>query len=617
MDEEQKVQTPRKGRKRILIILLLLVAAVGGTIYLLLPPPEPSYKGKPLAFWLRQFQELPSSDAEDPKIIECREAIRTIGAAGIPTLLRMLRAKDSMLRLKIMEWLDDHDVSRNHFVPAEEQNVLAVTGFQCLGDLATNAIPALIDIYNHASTPPSKEGARSALMAMYPAPGVAVPYWEPPEKRAEWYFAAGTMKFNIGEYSNANLAYSESVKLNPTNAEAILSRAMVRTELHDWTGALADAQKTLELEPKEETALYLQGVCEFSMKDFKAAEADLTTAIKLNAKNGAAYNYRGLARGNLRRVDDALADFNQAIALCPFDAAAYRNRAMVETLHREYETAMADVSKAIDLDGKDPYTYAARGRIKNSLKDYKGAREDFDRAIELNGKDSNTYVSRAAANVYLDEFENANADLETAAKLGPESASAHVVRGFLEAKRGDDEAALAEFEEGVALAPQMAETYMMLGLFQYRASRLAPALETCRKAMELHPLADTADLRAYIWLIRAQTGEEKEANAELETFLKTLQGAKTNEWEASIARFFSGGLAESNFLSQATTTAKRPSAVKGQVCESYYYVGMKRKLAGDKLGAVEMFQKSIDTKNDNNLGYLNAVVEMRKLKQTH
>ena len=154
----------------------------------------------------------------------------------------------------------------------------------------------------------------------------------------------------------------------------------------------------------------------------------------------------------------------------------------------------------------------------------------------------------------------------------------------------------------------------MLGLFQHKASLPSVALENCRKALQLKPLGHTTDLRAYIWLIRAQRGEEKEASAELSAFLKVPQ-VKTNEWEISVARFLSGNLAESNFLSQASTTARRPSEVIGQVSESLYYAGMKRKLAGDKEGAREYFQKCLDTKDDNNLGYMNAGVEMRKSKK--
>ena len=50
------------------------------------------------------------------------------------------------------------------------------------------------------------------------------------------------------------------------------------------------------------------------------------------------------------------------------------------------------------------------------------------------------------------------------------------------------------------------------------------------------------------------------------------------------------------------------------MCESFYYAAVKRKLAGDKAGAVELLKKCLDTKDDNCMAYLNAGVELRSLK---
>jgi tetratricopeptide (TPR) repeat protein len=208
----------------------------------------------------------------------------------------------------------------------------------------------------------------------------------------------------------------------------------------------------------------------------------------------------------------------------------------------------------------------------------------------------------------MDNFEGASADLGMAFQFTPNSPLVFVNRGFLKEKRGDPDGALADFNRAAELAPQVPEPYACLGLLQYNLSQWTPALENIRKALELDPAID--DARPYIWLIRSQTGEENDANIEMEAYVKSLQGEKTNDWPASIAHFLAGNLSESNFLSQATTTAKRPSAIISQVCESFYFVGMKHKLAGDKQQAIDLFQKCLNTGNDNNFGYLSARVEM-------
>jgi lipoprotein NlpI len=118
---------------------------------------------------------------------------------------------------------------------------------------------------------------------------------------------------------------------------------------------------------------------------------------------------------------------------------------------------------------------------------------------------------------------------------------------------------------------------------------------------------------AHIWLIRAQSGEEQAANMELSAYLKSVDDSKTNEWSAITARFLSGNLPEKDFLILATTSARRPSAVTNQVCESFFYAAMKRKIAGDKDSARTLFQQCLDTKYNNCIEYWTAETELRGL----
>jgi tetratricopeptide (TPR) repeat protein len=596
--------------------MALLFVVIAGWIYLALPAKEPFHNGKPLSYWLMRYEGLvgqTGEDGDDPEVRECREAIRQIGTNAIPLLLQMLRAKDSALKSKFMDLVERQDYIRFHFAPAAEQNFRAVQGFWCLNDLATNSIPALVQIYTHAPSPLSKDSADSALKGIYPASAAVTPYWVEPQKWAEWYNEAGQIKSHLGADSNAVLAFSEAIKLNPTNAVTYLNRASSRMRLEDFAGALSDAKKTIELDDRVEGAILISGLCHYGLKDFKSAEADFTTSIGLNTNDVNAYTYRGMARANLRKLDEALADFNRAIEFAPRESACYRNRSLVEVLQKDYELALEDASRAIGLNGKDPFAYVSRGYAMNALKDYAAAVRDFDKAVELNPKDAGSYAARGEAKVLMDDFMGAGADLEKALQLDPDNAFAYTARGWLRVKRGGEaDDALADFQRATELGAQMPETHAMLGMYQYLRSDWGPALANCRKALELGAVIGATELRCYIWLIRAQLGEEQDASRELEMYLQS-QHTKTNEWEACIARFLAGSVMESNFLSQATTTAKRPSDLKGQVCDSLYYAGMKRKIAGDKTGALDLFQKCLGTKENNNLGYMNARAEIRAL----
>ena len=614
-DETQQPTTGWKDRAGLL--LLLVIAGIVGLLWLTTVPRELSYQGKPLGFWLSRAEDsgVVFYDQKDPKVIECRAALRSFGTNAIPRLLRTLRAKDSALKRAVVDLVERQDFVKVPIRSVEEQKQKAQIGFYLLGELATNAVPALIDICQHPSSAYSKHIAEGALMQLYPAKPVAVPYWMAADKRAQWYINTGMVQSESGTTSNALLAFSQAIHLEPTNVVAYSSRGAARFQLQDFTGALVDFEKAMGLSPSNEPAISGRGLCRFSLKDFKGAAADFTTVINLESNDSSAFNCRGLARANMRDFNAALGDFNKAIRLASYDATFYRNRAMVEGMQTEYELALADASKSLELDKKDAVTWSLRGRVQSALKNYRAALADADKAIQLDPKDSGAYAARATAHLWQNEFASATADLETALRLNPKNATAFMVRGVLRARRGgEDDAALADFEHAVELAPQVPETHGMLGLFQYKVSKREPALANCRKALELGAITSLSSYHSYIWLIRAQTGEEDAANKELEAYLKSLDKTKTNEWSAITARFLSGSLAESNFLSLATTAAKRPSAVTNQVCESLFYAAMKRELAGDKPGAMALLQKSLDTKDDTSMAYMNAGVELRALK---
>jgi tetratricopeptide (TPR) repeat protein len=609
-------KTATNWKRRAGLLLVLLVVGVGALLRRTLVPREPSYQGKPLSYWLLRAAESGAFyNPKDPQVVECREAIRSIGTNAIPTLLRILKAKDSPVKRAVMNLAEKQSYVALPIHSVEEHSPKAVIGFYLLGDLATNAVPALIEIYKHSPSPSSRAIAGNELMRLYPAKSVSVPYWVVPEKQAEWYIQAGMGQAESDAPSNAVLAFSEAIRLEPTNSLAYSSRAGARLELEDITGALGDYDKSIELSPSNSTAISGRGMCRFGLKDFRGAEADFTSALNLESNNTSDLNFRGLARANLREFKPALEDFDKAIESSAYDASGFRNRAMVEGMQTDFELALADVSKALDLDNKDALAWATRARIQSALKNYHSAITDADRAIQLDARDSGAYAIRATARMYLDEFADSAADLETALRLNPNNASALCIRGLLKAKRGgEDEAALADLEHAVELAPKVPETVGMLGLFQYKISKWKPALANCRKALELGAMTSVSSYHAYIWLIRTQSGEAEAANSDLETYLKSLDTAKTNDWSAITARFLIGSLPESNFLRLATTAAKRPSAVTNQVCESLYYAAMKRKIAGDKPGALELLQKCLDTKDDNTMAYLNAGVELRAMK---
>jgi hypothetical protein len=96
------------GQKRHILLAALLVAVLGGLAWLVLRPGEGElvYQGKPLSFWIERY----ASDRSKVERQEAEIAVRHIGTNAIPTLLRMLQARDSALKLKLVALAKKHNL---------------------------------------------------------------------------------------------------------------------------------------------------------------------------------------------------------------------------------------------------------------------------------------------------------------------------------------------------------------------------------------------------------------------------------------------------------------------------------------------------------------------------
>jgi hypothetical protein len=196
--------SPSRGRIILRVIVAsLLVAIVGAAGWLIATwPSDPKYNGKPLTYWLEHYWPTPTNMGgsyilADPQSVE---AIRNIGTNGIPTFLRLIRAQDSPIKLKLIALAQkQHLVTiefsgrgliytgppqpatpqkkrpRIKFTPAGVRNQWAAFGFGELRSAASNAVPSLTELLDDHPSQISQVSAIQALGAIGPAAGPAAP----------------------------------------------------------------------------------------------------------------------------------------------------------------------------------------------------------------------------------------------------------------------------------------------------------------------------------------------------------------------------------------------------------------------------------------------------------
>src|SRR5436190_15403296 len=90
-----------KGRFNRAIRFLCAAIAAVGIMVILLRPQEPIYQGRTLKGWLAELEDKSSQRRE-----EAKAALHEIGSNAVPTLLTIVRSKDSSLKRIIAEWVN-------------------------------------------------------------------------------------------------------------------------------------------------------------------------------------------------------------------------------------------------------------------------------------------------------------------------------------------------------------------------------------------------------------------------------------------------------------------------------------------------------------------------------
>ncbi|MCG0286575.1 tetratricopeptide repeat protein [Streptomyces sp. PSAA01] len=235
-------------------------------------------------------------------------------------------------------------------------------------------------------------------------------------------------------------------------------RGMVRADMNELEGALADAERALEL------------------------DADCVRAL---AARGSVHLDRDL-------YEQALESFDRAVALDPDFPWPLARRGETYRLLGRYEESLADLDRSFDLH-ESAWTVGTRAQVHHAMEDYEKALADFGRAVEISPEWSWIYAERARTYRALRRDEEALADCERALELGADYAAFGRVQALRLLERYDEavDAAdhrLASDPEDQGMLAERGEVYRMVDRFQ-------EALADFGRAIEIEPSYATALVR--------------------------------------------------------------------------------------------------------------------------
>lgn len=266
--------------------------------------------------------------------------------------------------------------------------------------------------------------------------------------------------------------YDAALALEPNSVIALNNRGVVRLQLGDVTGAIADLDAALERAPEYTSAQRNRTAAEEALRRAATAEArsaaethislalalahgglmenaltELGEALALDPSSASAFHTRARLRAVLGDREGALEDFAQTLTLEPGNALAFADRAEIYLAADQWDRAARDFTRAIRAAPGNAHYLLRRGITRSETADYERAIEDFSASLERDNRLAATYYHRGLAYAALKNFPAAIADYNAALKQQPDMADAYLNRGLAQAALRQPEATRAAIED--------------------------------------------------------------------------------------------------------------------------------------------------------------------------
>jgi serine/threonine protein kinase/Tfp pilus assembly protein PilF len=234
------------------------------------------------------------------------------------------------------------------------------------------------------------------------------------------WFLYGLVKARAGNFPEALHGFDTTVALDPDNPVALHFRAKVRTDLHDFEGALADYARALKAGLARVDILADRALVYMATQQFPKAQADLDEALQLEPAISRLYFLRSLVKRHRGDEAGAKADRAQGLARPPVDALGFVARALARREDQDWKGALADLEQAEKLNPASLAVLENQAEIwGEQLKQPEKALAVLNRAVKAVPEAPLLYTSRAVYHARLGHRQPSLQDVQTALQLSP------------------------------------------------------------------------------------------------------------------------------------------------------------------------------------------------------
>jgi tetratricopeptide (TPR) repeat protein len=174
-----------------------------------------------------------------------------------------------------------------------------------------------------------------------------------------------------GDLDQAEAYYRETLRLNPSNTDALLNLSGIYYHRRSFDKALKLVEECITADPTRPQAHHQRGMVRSAMGDLNGALSDFDLELQLHPDDLEAILSRGVTLSKLGNTTDALASYEHAMRLAPQDPRPYHNRGLLRE-ESDPVGALSDFSEAIICDPSYVDAYIGRGFLLRA----KGAKQE-------------------------------------------------------------------------------------------------------------------------------------------------------------------------------------------------------------------------------------------------
>ncbi len=160
----------------------------------------------------------------------------------------------------------------------------------------------------------------------------------------------GDVFYNQGEYQKAVDAYSEHLKLKPSDETVLYNRGRAYEELGNFDRALEDFTKVLKIDPKNQSALLSYGKHFYREKDYENAAFQFEKAYKINSSSSQVALLYARALHKSGEVEKAMEHYDIAISNDDRNAEAFMYRGALKYYLKRTTSGCNDIQKARNME---------------------------------------------------------------------------------------------------------------------------------------------------------------------------------------------------------------------------------------------------------------------------